>query len=104
MTIYDVFITQMNMVLTQDVSRVLNVEAYLEDLLTGHEFPGMVDFYLSYRILGLEEIWEAIDFLIFLGRNSSYNSWYLWLVAACAVIGTAVVGSQSCEPIFPTFR
>lgn len=64
MTIYDVCITQMNMVLTHGVSMVLNVEAYLEDLSMGHEFPGIVDFYLSKRILGLEEIWEAIGFFI----------------------------------------
>ena len=56
MTIYGVFITQMNMVLTHGVSMVLNVEVYLEDLLLGHEFPGIVDFYLSNRILGLEVI------------------------------------------------
>ena len=64
MTIYDVCITQMNMVLTHGVSMVLNVEAYLEDLSMGHEFPGIADFYLSKRILGLEEIWEGIGFFI----------------------------------------
>lgn len=100
MTIYDVFITRMNTVLTRGVSMVFNVEAYLEDLSMGHEFPGIVDFYLSNRILGSEEIRGAIDFLTFFGRNSFYNSRDLWLVTACAVVGTVVVGSLSCKSLF----
>lgn len=103
MTIYGVFITQMNTVLTHGVSMVLNVEAYLGDLSLGHEFPEIVDFYLSNRILGLEVIWEAMDFNV-LGRNSFYSSYDLWLVAVCAVIGPMVVGSLSCKPVFSPFK
>lgn len=103
MTIYDVFITQMNMVLTHGVSMVLNVEAYLEELSLGHEFPGTVDFYLSNRILRLEVDLRSHGLFVFLGRNSFYAHCDVWLVTAYAVIGPVVVGSLSRKPIFLTF-
>lgn len=48
--------------------------------------------YLSNRILELEEILGAMDFL-FLARHASYNSCNLWQATTYAIMGPLMVDS-----------